>query len=128
MCMHGSREARYVAHAQAPYSLILWQNGNFLHRLTDSPAGVTWITDIVACLQIQTSRQRAIMLVHAYPFVTHKDKLVSVLAEQHGEPSVQSLLSDITKTDLQHAADWQQAVDYLNTITVAAMHLHQPLL
>ena len=41
---------------------------------------------------------------------------------------MQSLLSDITKTDLQHAADWQQAVDYLNTITVAAMHLHQPLL
>ena len=75
-----------MAHAQAPYSLILWQNGNFLHRLTDSPAGVTWITDIVACLQIQTSRQRAIMLVHAYPFVTHKDKLVSVLAEQHGSP------------------------------------------
>ena len=86
------------------------------------------ITVVGVCLQIQTSRQRAIMLVHAYPFITHKDKLVSVLAEQHREPSVQSLLSDITKTDLQHAADWQQAADYLNTITVATMHLHQPLL
>ncbi|DBA81179.1 TPA: hypothetical protein ACH3X2_006997 [Trebouxia sp. C0005] len=77
---------------------------------------------------IQTSRQQAIMLVHAYPFVTHKDKLVSVLAEQHGEPSVQALLSDTTKSDLQHAAEWQQAADYLDTITVATMHLHQPLL
>ena len=86
------------------------------------------ITAVGACLQVQTSRQRAIMLVHAYPFITHKDKLVSVLAEQHREPSVQSLLSDTTKTDLQHAADWQQAAEYLNTITVATMHLHQPLL
>lgn len=68
------------------------------------------------------------MLVHAYPFITHKDKLISVLAEQHGEPGVQSLLSDTSKTDLQHAADWQQATDYLNTISMANMHLHQPLL
>ena len=68
------------------------------------------------------------MLVHAYPFVTHKDKLVSVLAEQHGEPTVQALLSDTTKTDLQHAADWQQAIDYLKTISVATMHMHQPVL
>ena len=68
------------------------------------------------------------MLVHAYPFVTHKDKLVSVLAEQHGEPTVQALLSDTSKTDLQHAADWQQAIDYLNTISTATMHMHQPVL
>lgn len=76
---------------------------------------------------VQTSRQKAIMLVHAYPFVTHKDKLVSVLAEQHGEPTVQALLSDTTKTDLQHAADWQQAIEYLNTISLATMHMHQPV-
>ena len=82
----------------------------------------------VVKLQVQTARQRAIMLVHAYPFVTHKDKLVNVLAEQHGEPSVHSLLSDTSKSDLQHSADWQHATDYLNTISMANLHLHQPLL
>ena len=83
---------------------------------------------LAVVFQVQTSRQRAIMLVHAYPYVTHKDKLVSVLAEQHGEPSVHSLLSDTSKSDLQHSADWQHVTDYLNTISMANMHLHQPLL
>ena len=68
------------------------------------------------------------MQVHAYPFIANKDKLVSILAEQHGEPSVQSLLSDTSQSDVQHDADWQQVSNYLNTITSANMHLQQPLL
>ena len=79
-------------------------------------------------MQIQTSRQRAINIVHAYPYIAHKDKIVGVIAEQHGEPSITSLLSDTSKTDRQHSTDWQQVTDYLNTITMANMHLHQPLL
>lgn len=78
---------------------------------------------------IQTSLQRAVMLVHAYPFVTHKDKHVNFLAEQQqGEPSIQSLLSDTSKSDLQHASDWQQVTDYLSTVTLANLHLHQLML
>ena len=66
-------------------------------------------------------------MVHAYPYIAHKDKIVGLLAEQHGEPSISSLLSDTSKTDLQHSADWQRVTEYLNTISMANMHLHQPL-
>ena len=67
-------------------------------------------------------------MVHAYPFIAHKDKIVGVLAERHGEPSVTALLSDTTKGDIQHSADWQQVTEYLNSISMANMHMHQPLL
>lgn len=67
-------------------------------------------------------------MVHAYPFIAHKDKIVGVLAERHGEPSVTALLSDTTKSDIQHSADWQQVTEYLNSISMANMHMHQPLL
>ena len=92
-----------------------------LHMLLTATQDWLWL------LQIQTSRQRAINILHAYPYVAHKDRIVSVLAEQHGEPSVTSLLSDTSKTDLQHSADWQRVVDYLSSISLANMHIHQPL-
>lgn len=82
----------------------------------------------VLAVQVQTSRQRAINMVHAYPFIAHKDKIVGVLAEPLGEPSVSALLSDTTKSDMRHSADWQQVTEYLDTISMANMHMHQPLL
>ncbi|KAL3142348.1 hypothetical protein ABBQ38_002685 [Trebouxia sp. C0009 RCD-2024] len=77
---------------------------------------------------VQTSRQRGINMVHAYPYVAHKDRVVGMLAEQRGEPSMNTLLSDTSKSDLQHAADWQQVTAYLDSISMANMHMHQPLL
>lgn len=67
-------------------------------------------------------------MVHAYPYVAHKDRVVGMLAEQRGEPSMNTLLSDTSKSDLQHAADWQQVTAYLDSISMANMHMHQPLL
>lgn len=100
-----------------------------LDVLTLITAVIRWFRlPVCLAVQVQTSRQRAINMVHGYPFIAHKDKIVGVLAEQHGEPSVTALLSDTTKSDMRHSADWQQVTQYLNSISMANMHMHQPLL
>ena len=63
-----------------------------------------------------------------YPFPLQRDRLLASLAASRGEPSVQDLLNDESKSDLQHAADWQQVITYLDTVTVSSLEVHVPLL
>lgn len=77
---------------------------------------------------VQTSKQRAIGMVHSYPFVPHKDKVMNALAEMHNEPSVETLLNNTSKSDLDHSVDWQKVTNYLQTVNMSNMHMHVPLL
>jgi len=63
-----------------------------------------------------------------YPFPLHTHRLFATLAAQRGEPSVQELLDDTTKSEVQHLADWQQVVHYLNSLNLNSMAVHWPLL
>lgn len=85
-------------------------------------------SDSNCCSQIQTSKQRAIGMVHSYPFVPHKDKVMNALAELHNEPSVETLLNNTSKSDLDHSVGWQMVTNYLQTVNMSNMHLHVPLL
>ena len=67
-------------------------------------------------------------MVHSYPFIPHKDKIMDAVAELHNEPSVESLLNNTSKSELEHSADWQQVVQYLQAVNMGNMHLHVPLL
>ena len=78
-------------------------------------------------LQIHTSSQCATGMVHMYPFLLHRDGLFAMLAAQRGEPSVQQLLSDTSKSDVQHVTDWQHVVRYLDSLTLIRLETHWPL-
>ena len=67
-------------------------------------------------------------MVHMYPFPLQRDRLLASLAASRGEPTVQDLLNDESKSDLQHVADWQQVITYLDTVTVSSLEVHIPLL
>ena len=80
------------------------------------------------CWQIHTSKQCATGVVHMYPFPLLRDRLFSMLATERGEPSVQDILNDSSKSDLQHVAEWQHVIDYLETVTLSNLEVHVPLI
>ena len=51
-----------------------------------------------------------------------------MLATERGEPSVQDILNDNSKSDLQHVAEWRQVIDYLETVTLSNLEIHVPLI
>ena len=67
-------------------------------------------------------------MVHSYPYIPHKDKVMNALADLHCEPSVESLLNNTSKSDFDHSTDWQQVTNYLQTVNIGNMHLHVPML
>ena len=77
-------------------------------------------------MQIHTSRQFAAALVYAYPWFPYY-RAVEFLADDRGEPSLQSLLDDTSVDSRQHAQNWQEVVQYLATITMDNYHTHCPL-
>ncbi len=54
--------------------------------------------------------------------------MLEVLAQQLEEPSVQRLSEPCEVNDLQHAADWQGIVQYVNSLDASSLHGHTPLL
>ena len=50
------------------------------------------------------------------------------LAKERGEPSMQELADDTSIDGLQHAANWEQVVTYLKTITMDNLHEYVPVL
>lgn len=82
---------------------------------------------LLAILQIQTTRQHAIGIVHSYPWIPEKGRILEVMAAQIGEPSSELLMRPNGLDDLQHAANWQQIEDYLKTVNMSNLHLHVPL-
>ncbi len=87
-----------------------------------------WLTEGVAALQIQTCRQHAIAIVHSYPAIPEKGRLLEVLADQRGDPSKEVLMQSAGMDSLQHAANWQQVVEYLQYINAENLNQHVPLL
>ena len=79
-------------------------------------------------LQIQTCKQHATLLVHSYPAIPEKGRLLETLAAQRGEPSKEELMQPSGMDSLQHAANWQQVVDYLQYINMENLNQHVPLL
>lgn len=79
-------------------------------------------------LQIHTSKQCANGMVHMYPFMLQRGRLFAVLAAQRGEPSVQELMTGLSKSDAQHIADWQHVVNYLDKLSLNDLDMHCSLL
>ena len=79
-------------------------------------------------MQILSTKQCATAMVYAYPYSPKHETMLEELANERGEPSVQSLLEDISVDDIQHAANWQEVVKYLTSITMETVHVHVPLL
>ena len=79
-------------------------------------------------MQILTAKQHAIGIVHSYPWIPEKHRLLELLAARRGEPTAEALTQSAGMDNLQHAANWQQIEDYLKTVTVHNMNRHIPLL
>ena len=79
-------------------------------------------------LQIHTSKQCANGMVHMYPFMLQRGRLFAELAAQREEPSVQELMTGLSKSDAQHIADWQHVVNYLDKLSLNDLDMHCSLL
>ena len=77
-------------------------------------------------VQIQTSKQHAVSMVHPYPYLMDATKQLEALARQHKEPPIQTLMEpgDV----LQHAANWETVVKYVQTFEAGNLHCHHPFL
>ena len=80
------------------------------------------------CLQILTAKQHAIGIVHSYPFIPEKHRLLELLASKRNEPTAEALTESAGLDNLQHAANWQQVEDYLKTVTAQNMYQYIPLI
>lgn len=78
-------------------------------------------------MQIQTTSQHAIGIVHSYPWIPEKGRILEVMAAQMGEPSSEVLMQPNGLDDLQHAANWQEIEDYLVTVNMTNLQFHVPL-
>lgn len=81
----------------------------------------------VLSVQVLTSKQVAIQVVHAYPRLLEKPRLLEVLAALNEEPPAKVLAQSMGLDDLQHAANWQQVEEYLKSFTVKDLNRHVPL-
>lgn len=78
---------------------------------------------------IQTSKQRAISMVHPYPFVPDTTQVLEALARQCKEPSIRILMEPGEFDDLQHVANWEDVVKYhQDTSGPSKLHDHHPFL
>ncbi len=53
--------------------------------------------------------------------------MLEVLAQQLKEPSVQRLSEPFEVDNLQHTADWQRIVQYVDSLDATSLHGHTPL-
>lgn len=79
-------------------------------------------------LQILSARQHAIGIVHSYPFIPEKHRVLELLASKRNEPTAEALTQSAEVDDLQHAANWQQIEEYLKTVTAQNMNQYIPLI
>ena len=79
-------------------------------------------------LQILSARQHAIGIVHSYPFIPEKHRVLELLASKGNEPTAETLTQSVGVDDLQHAANWQQIEEYLKTVTAQNMNQYIPLI
>ena len=72
--------------------------------------------------------QHATLMVNSYPRPADPNMLLELLAQQHGEPSIDVLLSASFKDDLQHSANWETVKDYMSSMNADNAHGHCPFL
>ncbi|KAL0026893.1 hypothetical protein WJX77_009653 [Trebouxia sp. C0004] len=77
---------------------------------------------------ILTSKQLAIQVVHAYPWLLDKPRLLDVLAASRGELTAQALKDSARLDDVQLAANWQEIEQYLTCFSAQDLQRHVPLL
>jgi len=79
-----------------------------------------------ASMQIQTSLQHAVAMVHQYPRAPDTKVLLETVAQLHKEPSVESLVAGSGLDDQQHAASWQAVTQYLESLDANGVHGYTP--
>lgn len=64
---------------------------------------------------IQTRIQYAVAMVDQYPRAANSKILLEVIAQQHNEPSRDSLMEPSGQDDFQHAANWDAVIQYVDS-------------
>ena len=82
---------------------------------------------VCVCVQRHTSRQLAVIIVHTHPWVPCKHHLLEELARQQQQAPVAQILESAESDSIEHSADWEQIVTYLQTITPENLHQYIPL-
>jgi len=82
---------------------------------------------VCVCVQLHTSRQLAVIIVHTHPWVPCKHHLLEELARQQQQAPVAQILESAESDSIEHSADWEQIVTYLQTITPENLHQYIPL-
>lgn len=78
-------------------------------------------------MQVTSSMQHALMMVHQYPRAAGYKVMLEVLAEQHNAPSTGSLAEVSGVDDLQHAPNWQMVVQYVERLDADGVRQYCPL-
>ncbi|DBA70363.1 hypothetical protein WJX79_000172 [Trebouxia sp. C0005] len=76
---------------------------------------------------LHTSRQLAVIIVHTHPWVPCKHHLLEELARQQQQAPVAQILESAETDSIEHSADWEEIVTYLQTITPENLHEYIPL-
>ncbi len=86
------------------------------------------IVHLRVVVQILTSKQLAVQVVHAYPWLLDKPRFLDVLAASRGELTAQALKESAGLDDLQLAANWQEIEQYPTCFTAQDLQRRVPLL
>ena len=86
------------------------------------------IVHLRVVVQILTSKQLAVQVVHAYPWLLDKPRFLDVLAASRGELTAQALNESAGLDDLQLAANWQEIEQYPTCFTAQDLQRRVPLL
>lgn len=78
-------------------------------------------------MQLHTSRQLAVIMVHTHPWVPCKHHLLMELAQQQSQAPAAEIIASAEADSLQHSANWEEIVGYIQTITPHNLHLYVPL-
>ena len=78
-------------------------------------------------MQLHTSRQLAIIIVHTYPWVPCKHHLLEELAQQQKQALVAEIIESAEADSLQHSINWEEILVYLQTINSQNLHQYVPL-
>ncbi len=73
-------------------------------------------------MQITSSLQQAVAMVHQYPKAAGYKVLLDVLAQLHNEPTKEQIAEGSGLDDLQLAANWQTVVQYVESLGAKNAH------
>lgn len=73
-------------------------------------------------MQITSSLQQAVAMVHQYPKAASYKVLLDVLAQLHNEPTKEQLAEGSSLDDVQLATNWQTVVQYVESLGAKNAH------